>query len=292
MPPAPSFSADRPRILLGLIGAGIQASRTPRIHQREAAVHGLHCEYRLIDLDTLGVNADALPRLLEDAEREGFTGLNITHPCKQSILPLLNEISTDAAAIGAVNTVLLRDGKRIGHNTDWTGFREGFLSAMPNAPLSHVVQLGAGGAGAATAYALLRMGVGHLTVFDPDNTRCTSLVDHYRAAFDPNRISSTTRIDSSLAHADGLVHATPTGMRSHPGSPLPASLLHPGLWVAEIVYFPLETELLRAARAAGCRTVDGGGMAVHQAVEAFRLFTGFEADPERMREHFIAHSPA
>jgi shikimate dehydrogenase len=93
-------------------------------------------------------------------------------------------------------------------------------------------------------------------------------------------------LTASLAQATGLVHATPTGMAKHPGMPLPADLLHPGMWVAEIVYFPLQTRLLEAARALGCATVDGGTMAVGQAIGAFELFTGLAADAERMQAHF------
>ena len=92
----------------------------------------------------------------------------------------------------------------------------------------------------------------------------------------------------SVAKADGLIHCTPTGMAKLPGMPLPAEMLHPALWVAEIVYFPLETELLRVARGLGCRTLDGGGMAVFQAVGAFQLITGIEPDAERMRRHFLS----
>lgn len=273
---------------LGLVGAGIQASRTPAMHEREAAEHGLTCKYQLIDLDALGLQADALPEILDEAESAGFAGLNITHPCKQSILPLLTDISADAGIIGAVNTVVFCDGRRLGHNTDWLGFRDGFLRGLAGVPLERVVQLGAGGGGAATAYALMKMFAGHLALVDPDHRRCQALVDRYSAVFGPGRICATTDIEASLAAANGLVHATPTGMKSHPGLPLPGALLRGSLWVAEIVYFPLETELLRAARAAGCRSLDGSGMAIHQAIEAFRLFTGLEADPERMQRHFLA----
>lgn len=258
------------------------------MHEREAAEHGLICEYRLIDLETPGLSADALPQILGEAERSGFAGLNITHPCKQSVLPLLTDIYADAGLMGAVNTVVFFEGRRFGHNTDWLGFRDGFLRGLRGVSLERVVQLGAGGAGAATAYALLKMGAGHLELVDPDETRCQALVDRYCAAFGSGRISVAKDIEASLAVADGLVHATPTGMKSYPGLPLPGALLRSNLWVAEIVYFPLETELLRAARAAGCRTLDGSGMAVHQAIEAFRLFTGLEADPERMHQHFLS----
>jgi quinate/shikimate dehydrogenase (NAD+) len=91
---------------------------------------------------------------------------------------------------------------------------------------------------------------------------------------------------SDVVHADGLVHATPTGMEGHPGIALDPGLLHPRLWVADIVYRPLETELLRAARERGCRTLSGGGMVVFQAAGSFELFTGVRPDRERMLRHF------
>src|SRR3954469_20402124 len=106
-------------ILAGLIGSGIQASRTPSMHEREGAEQGLRYIYKLIDLEKLGLKADALAELLTAAARMGFNGLNITHPCKQAIIPLLDELSDDARALGAVNTVVLKDGRKIGHNTDW-----------------------------------------------------------------------------------------------------------------------------------------------------------------------------
>lgn len=273
--------------LVGLVGAGIQASRTPGMHEREARHHGLAYVYRLIDLDRLALGADALPDLLAAAEGFGFDGLNVTHPCKQAVLALLDELSDDARAIGAVNTVVLGNGRRIGHNTDSTGFAEAFRRGMPDVAKDRVVQLGAGGGGAAVAHALLGLGVGELSVFDPVDERAAALVTSLNDRFGAGRARVGADLAAALAAADGLVHATPTGMAAHPGLPLPAALLHPSLWVAEIVYFPLETDLLRVARALGCRTLDGGGMAVFQAVEAFRLFTGIAPDADRMRRHFI-----
>lgn len=287
----PSTDRSRGKLLLGLIGSGIQASRTPAMHEREAAEHGVSCIYQLIDLDALGLGTGELAELLTAAERMGFAGLNITHPCKQAILPLLTGLSGDAQALGAVNTVVLRDGQRVGHNTDWVGFSASFLRGLPDVSIDRIVQLGAGGAGAATAYAMLKMGAGHLTIVDPDASRSDDLAKRFASIFGKHRIEPSADIEASLGGADGLIHATPTGMAAHPGIALPARLLKASLWVAEIVYFPLETELLRAARAAGCRTLDGSGMAVQQAVEAFKLFSGLEPDAERMRRHFLASVP-
>ncbi len=204
------------------------------------------------------------------------------------MIPLLDELSPDAQALGAVNTVVLRDGRRRGENTDWWGFAEAFRRNMADAALDRVVQLGAGGAGAAVAHALSRLGVRQLTIQDVDAGRAAALAGNLNARFGEGRAVACTDLASAMAAADGLVHCTPTGTAAHPGLPLPQALLRPALWVAEIVYFPLETALLRAARALGCRTLDGGGMAVFQAVEAFRLFTGLNPDAERMMLHFAS----
>lgn len=278
--------------LVGLVGAGIQASRSPAMHEREGAAQGLRYWYRLIDVERLGLPESALPRLLEAAEWTGFTGLNITHPFKQAVIPLLTELSPEARALGAVNTVLLREGRRIGHNTDAPGFARSFARGLPDVPRDRVVQLGAGGAGAAVGHALLSSGVGQVTVFDVARARADALVRALCGRFGEGRAVTGENLSAAMARADGLVHATPTGMAAHPGLPLSADLLRPAVWVAEIVYFPLETELLRVARSLGCRTLDGGGMAVFQAVEAFELFTGRAADAERVLRHFAEMSRA
>ena len=273
-------------ILAGLIGAGIQASRTPALHEHEGDAQSLRYLYQLIDLDQLRLDSTALPDLLQAAERMNYTGLNITFPCKQAVIPLLDELSPEARGIGAVNTVVLKDGKRVGHNTDCLGFAEGFRRGLTDAARERVVQRGAGGAGAAVAHALLSEGVRQLTIFDVDRERAESLANNLNQHFGASRAQAGADLPRALAQADGLVNTTPMGMAKLPGSPVPAGLLRKAMWVAEIVYFPLETELLRDARALGCRTLDGGNMAVFQAVKAFELFSGVVPDAQRMLEHF------
>lgn len=276
----------KPRILAGLIGAGIQASRTPALHEQEGDAQGLRYLYRLIDLESLQLDINALPDLLDAAELMHFTGLNITYPCKQAILPLLDDLSDEARGIGAVNTVVFKDGKRIGHNTDCLGFAEGFRRNLSDVARHRVVQMGAGGAGAAVAHALLAEGVEHLSIFDVDVARAHDLVNNLSQRFGPGRAQVGKHLENAMAEADGLVNTTPMGMAKLPGTPVPAALLRAELWVAEIVYFPLETELLRDARALGCRTLDGGNMAVFQAVKAFELFSNEAPDAQRMLAHF------
>lgn len=274
------------KLLCGLIGAGIQRSLTPAMQEEEARAQGMRLHYQLIDLDASGSSAGALPTLLAAARLMGFAGLNITYPCKQAVIPLLDALSDEARAMGAVNTVVFDGGRATGHNTDASGWRWGFERDLPDADLSRVVLLGAGGAGSAIAHALLRMGARALVLVDSDGTRAADLAERLNTLYPGRRAAFAPDPASALRSASGLVHATPTGMDKLPGLPLAAALLRPSLWVSEIVYFPLDTALLQAARAAGCRVATGAGMAVGQAVGAFQHFTGRPADAARMDAHF------
>ncbi|MFE7761438.1 shikimate dehydrogenase [Streptomyces sp. NPDC057438] len=279
-----NHAAEQDSYLVGLVGSGIGPSLSPALHQREADRQGLRYVYRLIDIHDLGVGPEAVGDLVRAARDLGFDGLNITHPCKQLVIEHLDALAPQAAALGAVNTVVFEDGRAVGHNTDVTGFAASFARGLPDAPLEKVVQLGAGGAGAAVAHATLTLGAEHVTVVDAMPDRATGLAAALNRHFGPGRAAAAApdELPALLGEADGIVHATPTGMAAHPGLPFAAKLLRPGLWVAEVVYRPLETELLRAARDLGCATLDGGGMAVFQAADAFRLFTGREPDAARM----------
>lgn len=279
------MAAER-TIQVGLIGAGIQSSLSPAMHEREGAVQGFRYSYRLIDLDALGLTAAALPDLLTSAERQGFAGVNITFPCKQAVIEWLDELSPDARAIGAVNTVLFRDGRRIGHNTDWSGFAESFRRALPDVRRERVALFGAGGAGAAVAHALLTLQARVLAVVDVDARRARELARGLCERFGADRAIAIDDPAAAIGGADGMVNATPVGMAKFPGLPLPQALLSGNLWVSEVVYFPLETQLLKEARARRCQTMSGAGMAVFQAAEAFRLFSGQAADGDRMLAHF------
>ena len=269
--------------LIGLVGTGIGPSASPALHEREADQLGLRYVYRLLDLDVLG---RPVADVLAAARLAGFDGLNVTHPAKQAVLAHLDALSPEAEALGAVNTVVFDRGRATGHNTDATGFARSLTRGLPDVRMDDVLLLGAGGAGAAVAHALLSLGAKRLTVHDVDGTRSARLVEALEHRFGDGR--AATGDLTALHRADGLVHATPTGMAAHPGSPVPAELLHPRLWVADIVYRPLETALLAAARARGCRVLHGGGMVVLQAAESFRLFTGVDPDPARMLRHIDA----
>ncbi len=272
-------------VQVGLVGRGIGSSRTPAMHEREGARMGLAYLYVLLDFDQLHLDDAQLGEVIEAAQTVGFAGLNVTHPFKQSIIPFLDALSPEASAIGAVNTVLFEAGRRVGHNTDSWGFAESFRETLGDVATNHVVQFGAGGAGAAVAHALLSRATGELALCDIDVPRAQTLQARLVERFG-RRISIVEPHRASLAASDGVVNTTPIGMAKYPGLPFDSSLLEPRHWVAEIVYFPAETALLRRARELGCRTLAGTGMAVYQAVKAFELFTGMTPDRDSMIGHF------
>lgn len=282
-----ALGGPSPGLLAGLFGKNIGESRSPFLHEREAKAQGISLVYRLFDFAELGLEADDLPRMLDSAIATGFSGVNVTYPFKQAIIPLLDELSENAARVGAVNTVAFRDGRLVGENTDSLGFAESVRRELAGATLERVVQLGAGGAGAAVAHALLDAGTQALTLFDPEADRAAALVESLARLHPGRRIAVGRDLEQEAARAHGLVNATPVGMTGHPGSPIPLHYLRAGLWVADIVYFPLETELLKAAHALGCRTMDGSGMVVFQAAAAFDVFTGLQANRERMLRSFF-----
>jgi quinate/shikimate dehydrogenase (NAD+) len=275
------------RSLVGLIGANIMGSLSPVLHEDAFAAAGIHGYYHLMDLDRLP--GRRLEDLLSAVKAAAFDGINVTFPCKQAIIPLLDAMSAEAQQIGAVNTVTIAAGGRtIGHNTDRSAFHRSFGDGLGLASVQGkaAVVVGAGGAGRAVAFALMDLGAATVVAHDADTARATSLVAdlirHYGA--------SSARLAGSLADAisaaAGVVNATPIGMAGFPGNPIPADALRADHWVADIIYTPIETQLIQAARAKGARTLTGGGMCVYQAAEAFRLFTGLPPDIKRMQRTF------
>jgi shikimate dehydrogenase len=278
------------RFHVGLIGAGIGDSLSPALHEREAACLGLDYRYRLFDIDELDRDPGQVGALVREARALGLSGVNVTHPCKQLVVADLDELSTEAEALQAVNTIVFAGDRFVGHNTDTTGFQEAFERGLPGAVTSEVVLVGAGGAGAAVGHAALGRGAGHLTVLDAEEDRAGELVAALAARFGADRadVGDPRALDELLAHADGLIHATPTGMAAYPGTAVPVELLHPSLWVAEVVYMPIETELLLGARTIGCRTLSGAPMVALQAAGSMELFTGARPDRDRMLRHVEA----
>ena len=278
--------SDR-KVLVGLIGANIMKSLSPALHIDAFAAAGIEGYYHLMDVDVL--KGRRLPQLLEAAKTAGFAGTNVTFPFKQDVLALLDDIDREAAQIGAVNTVTIApDGRTTGYNTDRRGFRRNFEEGLgrARAEAATVVLVGAGGAGRAVAFALMDLGAAVVVLYDRDGAKAAALQQDLARHYDASRCRLAGDLEREVAAADGVVNATPVGMHGFPGNPVPVAALRAEHWAADVIYTPIETAFIKAAAAKGAKVLTGGGMCVHQAVEAYRLFVGLEPDIKRMHRTF------
>ncbi len=274
---------DNPIQLVGLIGWPVEHSVSPAMHNAAFDALGLHWRYTLLPTPPGRVKA-----ALNDLKAQGYRGANVTVPHKQVVMPHLDEITGAARDIGAVNTIVVQDGRLIGHNTDG----DGFLAALREAGFvpagRRALVLGAGGAARAVVYALAQAGCA-VTIHNRTVERAAELARHMQRfgvrAPVTEMPTTATLTDLDLARFDLLVNATPVGMWPHTdASPWPETLPLPSHWtVFDLVYNPAETRLLAQARAAGATAVCGLGMLVHQGALAFARWTNHSPPIEVMR---------
>jgi len=275
--------ASSRRFLTGLLGAPIAQSAAPAMHERAAQALDLACHYQLIEV--AGAGRDELKLLLEGVRRLGFAGINVTFPYKEAVVDLLDELSPGAATIGAVNTVVVRDRRLIGHNTDTTGFSRAIADLVTASSHGPVALIGAGGVGKAIAFALAGLGVAELRIFDSEHAKAAKLAAQLKGHA---RANVANGVEEAMRGVVGMINGSPVGMLPSRGTPVPDSLLHAGLWVADAVYSPLWTPLLTAARARGATVMTGRELAIYQAADAFELFTGFAPSTTEMGIAFDA----
>lgn len=276
------------RCLIGLIGCNILKSLSPALHEDAFAAAGIKGHYHLMDLDVLGDRTD-FAHLFEAVRTSGFAGVNVTHPFKEAVIPLLDEASPEAQQIGAVNTVVIgRNGRTRGDNTDRVGFRRAFEETIGVSSVAgkRAAVIGAGGAGRAIAFALIDLGAAHVVIHDKAHERAQTFAAELSSHFNKIRCEAARDVADAVRGAAGAVNATPVGMLGYSGTPIPEDLIASDQWIADAVYTPLETALIASARRKGCVAMTGGGMCVHQAGEAFRLFTGVAPDIARMHALF------
>jgi len=277
------------RMLIGLIGANIQGSMSPALFADAFAAAGIDGYYHLLDTDRLAERR--LPQLLSAVKTAGFAGMNVTYPFKQDIIPLLDAVDPEASEVGAVNTISIApDGRTTGYNFDRRGWRNSFLEVQrpDSAEGKTVVQVGAGGAGRAVAFALMDLGVADLILHDLDRARADALKSQLASQYGASRCRMAGSLDQDIARADGIVNATQVGMRGFPGCPVPAAAIKAGHWAADVIYTPMQTAFLSAAAGKGARVLNGGGMCVHQAVAAFQCLAGVTPDVARLHRTFAA----
>lgn len=277
------------RMLVGLIGANIQGSMSPALFADAFAAAGIDGYYHLLDADRL--SEPRLPRLLDAVKTAGFAGVNVTYPFKQDVIALLDTVDPEAAQVGAVNTVSIApDGRTTGYNFDRRGWRNSFIEVLgpDSAKGKSVVQVGAGGAGRAVAFALMDLGVADLIIHDLDAARANALKAELSSHYGASRCRIASGLERDIADADGIVNATQVGMRGFPGCPVPIATIKAGHWAADVIYTPMQTAFLSAAVAKGAPVLNGGGMCVHQAVAAFQCLTGVTPDVARLHRTFAA----
>lgn len=277
------------RMLVGLLGANIQGSMSPALFADAFAAAGIDGYYHLLDADRLAERR--LPQLLGAVKTAGFAGVNVTYPFKQDIIPLLDTVDPEASEVGAVNTVSIApDGRTTAYNFDRRGWHNSFLEILgsDSAEGKTVVQVGAGGAGRAVAFALMDLGVADLILHDLDQARADALKSQLASQYGTSRCRIAGSLEQDIAGADGIVNATQVGMRSFPGCPVPVASIKARHWAADVIYTPMQTAFLSAAVAQGARVLNGGGMCVHQAVAAFQCLTGVTPDVARLHRTFAA----
>jgi shikimate dehydrogenase len=272
-------------IRLGLIGDNIAASKAPLLHRLAGRLCGIDVTYDLLPPAKAGLSFDAL---FDRCAREGYLGLNITLPYKETVMPRLEIDDTDIAAIGACNTVLFDRAPPRGHNTDYSGFVAAFTRTFGGAPPGAVAIAGAGGVGKAVAFALARLGAAALRLFDLDRRRAEATAGALALRYPGLAIDLAESAEAVANGADGVVNCTPRGMVGYGGSAFAASAFGGARWAFDAVYTPVETEFVAAARARGIAVMSGYELFLHQGIDAFRIFTARAVDPDALRAALAA----
>jgi shikimate dehydrogenase len=254
-----------------VVGDPVAHSASPALFAALARQLGLALEYR-----AERVEAAALPGFLEGVRRGAYQGLSVTLPHKEAALRLADSAAPSARAVGAANTLVVRDGRLEAHNSDGVGLLSALAGQGVSLKEARVLVLGAGGAARAAVQAAQGAGAARVWVSNRTPERAKRLAEAFGVVAVP-----TGDLAHLLADVDVLLQASAAGLSRPTESALPVGcVLHPRLTVLEMVYQPLETQLLREARAAGACGVDGLWMLVHQALEQCRLWTGIEAAPD------------
>ncbi|MGB3681930.1 MAG: shikimate dehydrogenase [Rubrobacteraceae bacterium] len=272
--------------LLGVIGHPIAHSQSPKMHNASFAANGLDYAYLALD-----VAPEDLRKAVAGLVALGFEGFNVTMPHKEKIIPLLDTLDETAEISGAVNTVEIRDGTLRGVNTDGSGFMEACAEAGVDFEDKRVLLLGAGGAGAAVAAAVLENGARELIIANRTVSRARSLKAKLESSLEKPAVGGSISVrpledlTGLVAASEAIVNTTYLGMKQGDPSPVPLAELHPDKAVCDVVYRREgETELLNRARGVGARVVSGGRMLLYQGVQAQRIWTGEEPNVEAMSD--------
>ena len=268
--------------IVGVIGDPVQHSRSPQMHN--AAIVERKLDYVYVPFH---VRSGELREAIEGFKALNVLGVNVTIPHKQTVMPILDDVSHEATLIGAANTLIFCDGRVSGDNTDAQGFLRAMTEEGIDIPVGgSAVVLGAGGAARAVVVALALSGLGLITVANRTGWKAIQFEKNL-ATISETEISAvdlaSNQLNSAIRSADLLVNTTSVGMQETDQLLIDPDSLNPGTIVYEIVYTPPETPLLRVAREKGCQTIGGIGMLVHQGAIAFEKWIGIVPNVETMR---------
>jgi len=268
--------------LYGLVGFPIKHSLSPCMHNAAFSKLKIKAKYKLFEL-----KPEKLGTFLKDLKKNNIQGFNVTYPYKERIIPYLSSKSGGVKEIGAVNTVIVtKDGKLKGLNTDFAGFTS-HLKELKIKP-KKVALIGAGGAAKAVCFALGKIGVEEISIYDIDAFKSLNLASQFKDVFEKTRLRAVARIEEfNLKDKDLLINACPVGMHTNDSCIVSDGMLHKGLFVYDLIYNPAQTKLLKKAKEAGAGFSNGLGMLLYQGVFAFKYFTGKNPPVELMREALL-----
>jgi shikimate dehydrogenase len=261
----------------GLLGHSIGHSMAPMLHETLGRLTGRNVHYPLHDH-----SVSELPDLasfLESLAAKGVTGINVTHPFKELVAPLVSIDDPVVQALGAINTIRFEAGTIKGFNTDYTGMAQAYRERFSDQPPGVVALLGAGGFGKAAIFAMADVGATVIHLYDPDAARAKSLADTVQAVT-ASKVKLFDSAEAAVNEVDGVLNGSPIGMYLYPGCPVDPRALTGVRWVFDAVYAPLETEFLNNAGALGAITMSGSELFFWQGIHAFEIFTGETLPPE------------
>jgi shikimate dehydrogenase len=276
-------------IKLGLFGHNLSRSKAKCFHELLGKLNGLNITYKNIDLKD-NPNVDFAEEL-KKCKNSGFKAVNITYPFKQVAYKLAKIDAALPKSLNSVNTLLFEKKNYYGTNTDFTGFYKSVLRHFGNNfKAGKVLMLGAGGVGTSIAFALFKLNVRELVIFDIDKVKVNTILEPLKAAGCNVRYANKNLIEE-MKKAEGLVNATPIGIHFNPGNPFPKEGFVNQQWAFDAVYTPENTEFLQKCRALKMNILSGFKLFMHQGVDAFKLFTGIQLDIEETEKNYLKQYP-
>jgi len=278
------------RIKLGLLGNNLGRSRAKDLHELLGELYNLKVSYEPMDLfdraDSVSIGQE-----LKRCREMGYRGVNVTHPYKRDALNFVTTMQHFPEGLASVNTVLFKKQEMLADNTDYSGCCRSFEQLFNNQfRPGRVLMLGAGGVGVAIAYALRKVGADELIIFDTQENLSKSLVEQLKGGHMTVRLAEPDLL-MEMERADGLVNATPVGMFQYPGNPFPSEGIEYQLWAFDAVYTPENTEFLNQCRTKEINTLSGFYLFLYQGLDAFKHFTGIDADAKRVEPAFLERFP-